>query len=158
MSYFLITEKDNYRKRLKIEQIRVRRMSFRQDEMLEGDCAVGLAADPPVRDRPDVILRRQRLEDRNGEDDLLSLTLDNLLLGEQEVLVMVDVVVDRVLNPDVERFGSSTVNSIVPPETITIATSDLINIPNFKQFHLTTLIRNLIFKNLKIDSKLQKLK
>jgi hypothetical protein len=34
---------------------------------------------------------------------------------------MVDMMVDRVLNPNVERFGSSSVNSIVPPKTISIS-------------------------------------
>jgi hypothetical protein len=103
---------------LKIEQIGVRRMSFRQDEVLERDGTVGLTSDPPVRDRPDVVLRRQGFEDRDGEDDLLRLTLHDLLFGQQQVLVMVDMMVDRVLNPNVERFGSSSVNSIVPPKTI----------------------------------------
>jgi hypothetical protein len=111
----------HYRKRLKIEQIGVRRMSFRQDEMLERDGTICLTSDPPVRNRPDVVLRRQRLEDRDGEDDLLRLTLHDLLFGQQQVLVMVDMMVDRVLNPNVKRFCSSPMDSIVPPKRILIS-------------------------------------
>ena len=90
-------------------------MPFRKDEVLEGDGAVGLAADPPIRDRPDVVLRRQRLEDRDGEDDLLRLLLEHLLLGQQEVLVVVHVMVDRVLHPDVEGFRVAAVDAVIPP-------------------------------------------
>lgn len=92
----------------------MRRVPFRKDEVLEGDGAIRLAADPPVRDGPDVVLRRQRLEDRDGEDDLLRLLLEHLLLGQQEVLVVVHVMVDRVLDPDVEGFRAAAVNAVVP--------------------------------------------
>jgi hypothetical protein len=43
--------------------------------------------------------------------------LSYLLLGEQDILVVVDVMVDRVFHPDVKRFSPSSVHAIVPPKT-----------------------------------------
>lgn len=60
----------------------MRRMPFRKNEMLKGDRAVGLAADPAVGDGSNVVLTRQRFENWNSEDDILHLTLHHLFLGK----------------------------------------------------------------------------
>ena len=61
-----------------VQEIGVRGVSFREDQVLEGDGAVGLAADPPVRERPDVVLRREWVEDRDREHHLLGLVVLDL--------------------------------------------------------------------------------
>ena len=80
-----------YRKWLQIKEISVRRMSFRQNEMLERNWAVGLTADPPIWNCPDVVLTWQRFKDWNCENNFLSLFLHHLFLRQQQVLVVVNL-------------------------------------------------------------------
>ena len=64
--------------RREIQEIRVRRMSLRQNQVLEGDGAVGLAADPTIRQGADVVLGWQRIKNRNGEHHILGFVISDL--------------------------------------------------------------------------------
>lgn len=103
------------RERRQVEQGGVRRVTLRQDEVLEREWLVYLAAQPAVRDGAHVVLGGQRLEDGDGEDQLLRLGQAHSLLGQQEVLRVIDVVRLGVLHPHPKGLGGGAVHSVVPP-------------------------------------------
>ena len=56
----------------------MRGMPVRQDQVLERDGAHGLRGQPAVAHGVHVVLRRQRLEDRDREDEALLLVRNHL--------------------------------------------------------------------------------
>lgn len=62
-------------------------VSLRQDQVLEVNDADGLSSEPAVRHHLDVVLRRQRLKDGDGEDEVLRFSCHHLV-GEQTPIIM----------------------------------------------------------------------
>mmetsp|Transcript_81372 Transcript_81372/g.244012 ORF Transcript_81372/g.244012 Transcript_81372/m.244012 type:complete len:945 (-) Transcript_81372:82-2916(-) len=84
--------------RPQVEQLGVRGRGVGEDELGQRQGHGGLAAEPPIGDRPHKVLRRQRLEERDGEGD--GLRLVPLELVQRPQLLVVDVLVLGVLDPD----------------------------------------------------------
>ena len=72
-----------------------------------------LDSQPLVTDNSQNILRRQRLKNRYGEHNFLRLSVPDKLLLQIEILMMIDVIVAGILDPDPERLGQS-VELVVP--------------------------------------------
>ena len=72
--------------RAQVEQLGVRRVLLWQDEVAEGDGQRRLGAEPRVGDDADEVLRRQRVEDGDGEGERV-VVLRELVLEEEELVV-----------------------------------------------------------------------
>mmetsp|Transcript_19570 Transcript_19570/g.44987 ORF Transcript_19570/g.44987 Transcript_19570/m.44987 type:complete len:439 (-) Transcript_19570:445-1761(-) len=83
--------------RPQLEQLCVRRRRRRQRELRERERRGRLATEPAVRDGANIVLRRQRLEERDGECERARLVL--LLLVQRPQFLVVDVLRLRVLHP-----------------------------------------------------------
>ena len=57
--------------RLKVEEVGVRGVDFRKDEVFESDWSDILCAQPAIGDCPHVVLRREVLQNGDGEHQLL---------------------------------------------------------------------------------------
>mmetsp|Transcript_6109 Transcript_6109/g.13307 ORF Transcript_6109/g.13307 Transcript_6109/m.13307 type:complete len:274 (+) Transcript_6109:2928-3749(+) len=79
------------------------RVLLRQDELAEGDWERGLGGEPAVGDDADEVLRRQRVEDRDGEGERM-VVLGELGLEQEELRVQNVLLVD-VLDEYVEGLG-----------------------------------------------------
>eukprot|EP00965_Chrysotila_dentata_P204417 6182325-Pleurochrysis_carterae.AAC.3 len=85
------------RQRAQRQQRRVGGRRVGQRKVAERDGHNSLAAEPPIRDEAHEVLRGQRLEQRDGEGDVLRLVA--LLLVERPELFVVDVLGLGVLHP-----------------------------------------------------------
>ena len=61
-----------------VQEVRVWRVSLREDQVLKANCAIRLTSNPSVRQCPDVILCGQRVENRDGEHHILSFVVFDL--------------------------------------------------------------------------------
>jgi hypothetical protein len=93
------------RQRLQVQQLGVRRVLLRQDEVAEGDGQQHLRAEPAVGDDADEVLGRERLVDRDGEVEHV-LVLGELVL-EHEELVVQHVLRVHVLDEHPEALGEA---------------------------------------------------
>ena len=75
--------------RLEVEQLGVRRVLLREDQVAERDGEGGLGAEPALRHDADEVLRRQRVVDRDGERERVVVLGEARL--EDERLVVEDV-------------------------------------------------------------------
>lgn len=113
--FIALITKRRYGQRIQIKQLSVWWMLIWQNQVFEADRVRELYAEPTIADDTNDVLWRQWFKDGNGEDDLLFLAEFDHLLLQVEVLVVVDVVVEGVLDPDPERLRHS-VDLIIPYE------------------------------------------
>lgn len=66
------------REGVEVQQLRVRGVELRENEVLERDGDDGLRSEPAVGGDADVVLGREGLEDGDGEDELLGLSGEHL--------------------------------------------------------------------------------
>mmetsp|Transcript_113777 Transcript_113777/g.326945 ORF Transcript_113777/g.326945 Transcript_113777/m.326945 type:complete len:596 (+) Transcript_113777:2084-3871(+) len=92
------------RQGLEIEELRVRRILLRQDEVAERHRQEGLRVDPAVGHHADEVLRRQRLRNRHSEVPSV-LLLGPALLQHEHFLVQ-DLLTVDILDENPERLGS----------------------------------------------------
>ena len=57
-----------YGKRVQVEELRVRRVNFWENEVFERNGDGSFRTQPAVRDSSDIVLRGERVGDGNGED------------------------------------------------------------------------------------------
>jgi hypothetical protein len=98
---------------LKVKQVSVRRLLVRQQQVLEADGHHNLGRHPAIANQTQPVLRRQRLEDGDGEREVEDLVVDHLPLLHEEELVVVDHFGLGILDPHPERLAGSVL-TIVP--------------------------------------------
>ena len=103
------------RKWRQVQQIRVRRVLVRQHQPLEVELVERLAPEPRLAGGAQEILGRHRLEDGDGERQVLR-PLRVLLLAQRERLGVIDVLVHRVLHPHQPSLRAAVLT--VPPHEI----------------------------------------
>mmetsp|Transcript_70197 Transcript_70197/g.198108 ORF Transcript_70197/g.198108 Transcript_70197/m.198108 type:complete len:1103 (-) Transcript_70197:287-3595(-) len=99
--------------RLEVEQLGVRWVPLRQDEVPEGHRQQGLRIDPAVGYHPDEVLRRQGLRDRDRE--VARVLLLRAALLQDEHLLVEDLLPVHVLYENPEGLGAA-VDTLVPLE------------------------------------------